>query len=141
MAPIKTFELKFEPERPVSQGVARLGQRNGVPVAAQSVSMRPMWNRDHRGCSDPLRAGDARIFEHISFRNKPILLCTSRCAAESSRVLASAIALGIRDLLRLLLGFGGSESYRAPSKFGRDSGTPNPISYDRGRFELDGYGL
>ena len=52
------------------------GQRNGIRIAAESVSMRPMRNHEHRGCSRPLsnRERAPILARSIRGRASPTLL-------------------------------------------------------------------
>ena len=74
------------------------------------------------------RTGNAQLFGALPFRHEPILLCTSRSAARSSRVRTASPALGNTNMLHFLLGIRrvleGFWNIRVPLYLGR---TPSPF--------------
>jgi hypothetical protein len=80
------------------------GQRHGIRIAAEPISMRPVRDREHRGCARPLSPGNTHLLHPVPFGDDPIPLSSSRCAARSARVRPTSPLLGDSNMLYFFLG-------------------------------------
>jgi hypothetical protein len=97
LARIKPIELKSHSKSPVSQGVARSGTANGIRIAVQSVSMRPMRKREYRGSSRCLSRRNANIFRHFLFGNNSIVFRASGRSTSPTGISPPLSCLGSGD--------------------------------------------
>jgi hypothetical protein len=104
------IELKSQSKSRCRKVSPAQGQRHGICIAAESVSMRPVWNREHCGCARALPTGNTHLLHRVPFRDDPILFCSGGSASRSSWVPTTASALGNSDMLYPLLGL--CRSYR-----------------------------
>ena len=49
------------------------GQPYGILIAAEPLSMRPVRNREHRGCARPLSTGHTHVLHQVPFGDDPVL--------------------------------------------------------------------
>jgi hypothetical protein len=73
------------------------GQRNGIRIAIQSVSMRPMRNREYRGCARPLSTGHTHLLHDVPFGDYPIVLRAGGCTTPSPGLSPTFFGMGPRD--------------------------------------------
>ncbi len=79
------------------------GQRHGIRIAAKPVSLRTVWDREHRGCARPLSTGNTQLLHQVPFGDDPVLFRPSGSTARSSRVWTPHSALGNTNMLYFLL--------------------------------------
>ena len=106
-------------------GVARYRQvwnyGNGIRIADEFLSMRPVRNHECRSCSRSVPRGDTRVFRSFLLRSHAILRCTSSRTSESSQIYKTVPVMGIWACLCVDLDLGGPDRGPASSKLNHHS--------------------
>ena len=69
--------------------------------------MRPVRNREHRGCASPLSTGNTQLLHQVPFGDHSVLFRPSSGPAGSSRVRAALLLWGIPICFVFFWGFAG----------------------------------
>jgi hypothetical protein len=99
------IELKSQSKRARCRKLSPAhGQRHGIRITAEPVSMRPVRDREYRGCARPLSTGHTHVLDQVPFGDDPVLFRPSGSTARSSRVWTPHSALGNTNMLYPFLG-------------------------------------